>query len=842
MDLLRTVLKNTSFYSLLLATYMPIHPTSPASFSPKFARATTSYVTDSEFRTSAFSDDASSIAGSELSEQYASCEELDLDAEYKSCEELECETTLADEELEAAERELENNFRKRMASILFENMDLLQDENIESASNEITDKAANLIVDFLYYENKPLPTYIFDYLSDLAIKELCKEISGWAGNFCEEGVRNNLKSYVLSWDDLTAQKTALSKCIESVKISRILSEKCLVELYKFIYNYRCLENMQSHVDAAAEDFKYACDVFLSPHPLKSESEKNEQTDFLESLKQYKSKLTTLWRESAEIYFDLYKNDAFSVDKIREKEKYFFKAAAGAKVSDSKIHNQLKNIPNNAYSLEWPVSLYNQFIYGEIHRIIFVSEFEGIAQKILQATLPEEDQYIIARLGLSTHIPEPVVEQQAVSSESSLPDVTPSLFFRALQAIQQLFKTLYDYSLGAFIAYVGTFIAYVKYLLSSSKKADLSTEVDSFDLALENITIETDETVKNGVSELYAEVVEQDLSIPFQSAEKSDYQIVNDKLSDEIIEKLQCKLNENNILDNMAIKGEYKKPLTTLALSTPYATALKIHQNIQVSTEWIDFDDKSSTHTVYFNESDRRKSGDDANKEILSKEPKYILDGKLVDFCSHYGNFAKNKDELLLISDLLATSSFIDEFLIHAGAFPSFKSEIIKGQKSYDYFLSRENDDVKLIISFENNEKNENLPLEEASEENQFDSFMRWKVALKINVNDGEQQNITILREDCTYYCKSKKMAVEMNPSNPEEGGDLTMLPEQSSSSATLTEVDDLQELPATNTFVHTIPPLERLGRRRFVQSSSTLSSESAVSRSRSTSPNYEQFA
>ncbi len=834
MDLLRTVLKNTSFYSLLLATYMPIPPTSPASSSPKFARATTSHVTDSVLRTSALGDDTSSIAGSELSEKYVSCEELDLESESES----EFETTLADEKLEAAERELENDFRKNMASIFSGRMGLPQDDNIESTSNEITNKAANLIVDFLYDENKPLPTYIFDYLPDSTIKELCEEISNWARNFCTESVRSNLKDYVLSWDNLTGQKEKLSKCIESTKISYIHSEKRLVELYKFIYNYRCLENMQSHVEEAAKDFKHACDIFLTPHPLKSESEKNERTDFLESLKQYKSTLTTLWMESAEIYFNSCKSDASPADKIIEEEKYFFETAGCAKITFSKIHNQLKNIPNNAFSLQWPVSLYNQFVYGEMHRIIFVSEFEGIAKNILKATLPEEDQHIIARLGLST----PVVEQQAVSAESSLPDVTPSLFFRALQAIQQLFKTLYDYSLGAFITYVGTFIAYVKYLLSSSKKADLSTEANSFDLALENIAIETDETVRSGVSELYTAVVEQDLSIPLQDAGKSDYQIVNGKLSDKILDKLQYKLNEDNILDNMVIKGEYKKPLTTLALLTPYAKKLQIHKNIQVSTEWIDFDNKSSTHTIYFDESDRRKPGDDANKEILSKKPKYILDGKLVDFCSHYDSFMKNQDELLLISDLLATSSSIDKFLTDAEEFSSFKSEIIKGQKSYDYFLSRENDDVKLIISFENNEKNESLPLEEGSEENQFDNSMRWKVALKINVNDNKQQYITILREDSTYYCKSKKMVVEMNPSNPEGGGDLTMLPEQRSSSITLTEVDDPQEQPAINTFIHTIPPLERLGRRRFGQSSSTLNSDSAVSRSRSTSPNYEQLA
>ncbi len=761
---------------------MTISSASSACSSPKFAPATLPHLDHSVPNTSV-PDDTSSIAGSESSKGYASCEEL------KS------ETTLNKGQLEAEKSDLINDFRDGIKLIFLEETQRSQNKDIESAlyesANENATQAANLIVDFLYCENKPLPTYIFDYLPDYAIKGLCRKISTSTMNFSKENFRKNLKFYLEKWYELTVQKTNLSECIKSANSASLyepdsLYEKRIVELYKFIHNYRDIESLSSKVEEETNKFKEVCDDFLNLHPLtiesESDSKKNKQADFLQSLNEYKSALTTLWGEGAEIYFDRPQNYASSVDKVRQEEKDFSKTTAWKKLRDSKIHNQLKNRPNTE---KWPVSLCSQFVYSEIHGII-----KGVEQKTLQAALPEEDQRIMTRLGLSV--------------EPSLPDVTPSL--TALQVIQQLFKTVYDCTLGAFFTYAGKVIAYV---LHSSKKADqLSAEVDSSDLVLEDINPENDETVHN------------------------DYQIVKNKLPDQSIKELQDKLNEDNILHQIALN-----------LNVPFIKSkLDIHQNIEVSRQFMKLDAKY--HAVYFNESSRKKPSADNKINAASNHENYILSSKLVDFCSHYDDFWKNQAEILLISDLLTKSSFIDEFLINAGVFAPSASKATEGQKSYAYFLSREGDNIKLIISFETNEK--------------LDSFIGWEVALKINTNDEINMNddavqyITISPEDFTYQVKSKKIAPKMDASSRVEQleeenirlkralKELTMLPDQHASSS---NDDDLQE-QVISAPIHTEhrETLEREGGRKLGRSDLVLRSESAVSRSRDTSPSYEQFA
>ncbi len=323
--------------------------------------------------------------------------------------------------------------------------------------------------------------------------------------------------------------------------------------------------------------------------------------------------------------------------------------------------------------------------------------------------------------LAHAITNPVVEQQVISTESSLPDVAPSRFFTALQAIQKLFKTLYDCSLGAFIACVKKVFAY---LLRSSEKVDLSAEVDSF---------------------------------------KYIFKIEECTLPRERIGELQRRLNLDNITGEISFGGKCE----TASISCK--NKLGVDQNITVSKRYIDFEDKYGVHSIFFKENKENNPNTDNGIELSSENTKKLLAFKLADFCEADGSLG-NKDKLLLISDLLAEyciiNNYLIRFLINPRDLSQFAPKASEGKKSYAYFISRENDDIKLSISCEKNRENEVLNLNEAFEENQPENIRGWKIALKINVSDqsvARRQPITI--EDFTYRWTRLKTAEEMAASN-----------------------------------------------------------------------------
>ncbi len=322
------------------------------------------------------------------------------------------------------------------------------------------------------------------------------------------------------------------------------------------------------------------------------------------------------------------------------------------------------------------------------------------------------------------ITNPVVEQQVISTESSLSDATKSQSFTA--AIQQLFKNLYDCSLGAFIACVKKVVAY---LLRSSGKADLPAEVAPF----ENI-----------------------------------YKTEECTLPKERIGELQRRLNLDNITGKISFGGECETALISCK------NKLGMAQNIEVSERYIDFEDEYGVHSIFFKKNNDNNQSADNGIELSSENTKKLLAFKLADFCEADGSLG-SKDKLLLVSDLLAEYYIVNNYLIKCLINPRDLSQFVpkasEGKKSYAYFLSRENDDIKLIISCENNKENEVLNLNEAFEENQPENIRSWKMVLKINVsNQPAERRWPITIEDFTYHYKRLKTAEEMLASNHASSG------------------------------------------------------------------------
>ncbi len=318
-----------------------------------------------------------------------------------------------------------------------------------------------------------------------------------------------------------------------------------------------------------------------------------------------------------------------------------------------------------------------------------------------------------------HVTNPLVKQQAISTESSLSGVT--LFQSFTAAIQQLFKTLYDCSLGAFIACVKKVIAY---LLRSSEKADLSAG-----------------------------------EVPFGYI----FKIEECTLPKERIGELQRRLNLDNITGEISFEGKYETALISRK------NKLGMDENIKISKRFIDFKDEYGVHAIYFKENNDNNQNADNGIELSSENTKKLLAFKLAALCEADGSLG-SKDKLLLMSDLLAEyhiiNNYLIKFLINPRDLSQFAPKASEGKKSYAYFISRENDDIKLIISCETNKENEVLNLNEAFEENKPENIRSWKMALKINVSNqsaARRQPITI--EDFTYRWKRLKTSEEMLANN-----------------------------------------------------------------------------
>ncbi len=664
----------------------------------------------------------------------------------------------------------------------------------EKSTRETAELAANSIVDFLYSKNNVLPAYLFYDLPDDCLQQIYQCMAEWGEILGMPALLQALRPEIAAFFKIPQkQKTNASTILKVDKesfVSHQHYQERLIELYQSIYQHRHLKKLETEAIEEAEEFKKACYTFLNP-PQYSASFQGHEANLQQSLQQFKTALTELWEAGAEQCFDSDKIIAWQVNNIISNKQ----GSSAKKFSNNRenleIHSRLQNtfaLVNNADRinsslLAWPVSLWSQFVHGEIQHVLSDSKLKTTAHELLKV-LPEEDQLALVRLqaeftapqlSISISVPENTITNQPLTTDSIFKTTLSSLL-NALQAIQQTFKNLYDITWAICISYMQSILGHLQHL---SGKIHPSSEEAPLDLQLKDLPSENGKIAQDDILNA-SEVINLPLSIQPSDTEKNQHSVAKNLLCTEIIEDLETKLNQNDIINRVDFEGE--ESCTTLLETDP---------RILISTLFKEFSDANVFPSVSFNEYDYKNSHSDYTK-------KHTLISRLQDFCDHSPYFFDNRDEFLLISDILGASSYIQKYLMDRQVLPLFMS---KGktpstkeiQKSCNYFFSREEDGIKLITSFkydeanEHDKKNKTFHLEEHAHTDERGNSIHLEIALKINKNN-QLKRITILPAESSYHYNNEEVSLPIDTSSQRQ--ETAMQLEANSSQSSLNTLVD----------------------------------------------------
>ncbi len=667
------------------------------------------------------------------------------------------------------------------------------------STRETAELAADSIVDFLYSKNNVLPAYLFYDLPADCLQQIYRCMEEWGEILGMPALLQALRPEIAAFFKIPQkQKTNASTTLKVDKesfVSHQHYQERLIELYQSIYQHRHLKKLETEAIEEAEEFKRACYAFLNP-PQYSVSLQDHKANLQQSLQQFKTTLTELWETGAEQFFDSQKSTAWqTVNIINNRQQSSLKKLSNGG-GNLEIHSRLQNtfaLENNGHGihsslLAWPVSLWSQFVHGEIQHVLSDSKFKATAHELLKV-LPEEDQHALVRLQAEFTVPQLSISISVPgNTTTNQPLITDSIFeaalsslLNALQAIQQAFKNLYDIAWATCLSYIQSILGHLRHF---SGKIHPSSEEAPLDLQLKDLPSENGKIAQDDILNV-PEVINLPPSIQPSDAEEKQPSIAKNLLCPQIIEDLEIRLNENDIINRMdfeSLKADEE------ACTTPLETDARI----LISTLFKKYSEENIFPSVSFNENDYKNSYSDYTK-------KHTLISKLQDFCDHSSYFFDNRDEFLLISDILGASSYIQKYLMDKQVLPLLMS---KGktpstkeiQKSCNYFFSREEDGIKLITSFkydeanEHDEKNKAFHLEEHAKTDERGNSIQLEIAVKIN-KDNPLKRITILPAESSYHYNSEEVSLPVNTSSQHQETAMQLGPNSSQSSLT-TLVDE----------------------------------------------------